>query len=195
MTHQKKLDILMASVKDNIVLPDDEQRALAAGIVEGFIKILEAEDAERKAEQPFKLFPAELKPFEGFGIWIGGGFDPQKNKGNALLCLGINGEHTRVLQKANEPNGRHLLNAVYPGCYVITAKTNDILQTPDIAVYQIVGFCGNAERCEAKCQKVYGSYVIQPRIPPELLAQIERMMQVCGEMAGTPNLREINWKL
>ena len=195
MTHQKKINILRASVNDNIVLPEDQRRALEAGLVEGFIKILEAEDAEKRAEQPYKYFSAELRPFEGFGIWNEGGFDTQKNKGHALLCIGINGEHTRILQKANTVNGHHLLTAAYPGCYVMAAATRDILQTPAVIVYQIVGFTGNAEKCEAKCLKVHNTQGMQSRLPEEILPQIENMMQLCREMACAPNLRGMDWKI
>ena len=45
MTHNDKISALMAAINDNIVLGDEEKKVISSALVEGFIRILEVEDA------------------------------------------------------------------------------------------------------------------------------------------------------
>ena len=95
MTHQQKIDTLIAAIDDNIVFTDDPTKAIAAALVEGFLRILLVEDAEEKARIPYEYFPVELSIPEGFAIWNRGGFDSSRNIGSALLCAGIEDVYKR----------------------------------------------------------------------------------------------------
>lgn len=193
MTHQQKLDILSASVNDQIVLPDDQKKIIQSSLLEGFIKILMVEEAERKAMQPYKYFAVELFSDSGFAIWNSGGFNTERNKGDAIVCAGINGEHTRVLRAMAESNGRHLLTSAYQGCFILEAKTTDVLQTPVVTVYQVAGFTGESGKYEARCQKVFNTLGMEPKVPEEVQQRLQQMVELCGGMACAPNLKRMDW--
>ena len=127
MTHNDKIAALMAAINDNIILGDAEKSVVASALVEGFIRILEVEDAERKAQQPHCYFPVEFSPAEGFSLWNSGGFRGSEGKGTSLVSVGVDGKHTRILRTKVEVNGRHQLTTVYPGCYIAEGKTVDPL--------------------------------------------------------------------
>lgn len=194
MTHQDKINALMVAINDNIVLPECQKKVIASALVEGYIKILTVEDAEKKAMQPYVYYPVELFPDEGFAMWNTGGFDAVKNRGEARICAGLDGRHTRVLRTAQEINGRHLLTVVYQGCYVIAAEAVDALASSIIRVYQIQGFvCNRDGTYLARCRKVTDGVGALREWPGEAGQRLFELAGVCGNMAGSVNLKRMEW--
>lgn len=195
MTHQQKIDTLIAAIDDNIVFPDDQKKAIAAALVEGFLRILLVEDAEEKARIPYEYFPVELSIPEGFAIWNRGGFDSSRNIGSALLCAGIDGQHTRIYRSIKEVNGRHLLTSIYQGCYIIQSKVLDYAGSPIITIYQVVGFASRNGTYQARCRKVYNNIGLVPKIPESDMMRLQQMMGLSGNAACTPNLTKLEWSV
>lgn len=194
MTHQDKINTLMVAINNNIVLPECQKRVIASALVEGFIKIMVVEDAEKKAAQPYEYFPVELLAEEGFAMWNSGGFNTVKNRGEARLCAGIDGRHTKVLRTANEANGRHLLTLVYQGCYVLSAEARDLVSSSIVRGYQIQGFSnGKDGHYLARCRKVFNGPSDLLEWPEEISQRLLGLVEICGNMAGSVNLRRMEW--
>lgn len=191
MTHNDKIAALMAAINDNITLGEQEKKVVASALVEGFIRILEVEDAEQRAQQPHTYFPAEFLPGDGFCFWNSGGFRGTTGKGEALISVGLNGEHTRVLRTKSELNGRHQLTAVYPGCYIGHCQTADPLSSPAVTIYQITGFVRRDDRFLAKCRRVLQTV---SDLEADKQERFGLLLSVCREVAMEQNARSISWK-
>ena len=195
MTHQEKIEALMAAVNDNIVLPEIQKKVLQSALVEGFIRILYAEEAEARAKQPYTYFPVELGADQGFLIWNSGGFDSLGNSGEARLCAGMDGRHTRIVRTMKERNGRHELAVVYQGCFIAEASLVDSLASPDIALYQVLNFCSRGNGYEARCRKVWANHGrMEPKLTDEVLERFNKVIGLCGDVACTPNLYRMEWQ-
>lgn len=193
MSHQEKLEALMAAVDDNIVFPPAERGAVQQALLEGFIRILYAEEAEARARQPYAYFPVELSMDQGFALWNRGGFDGVRGRGEALLCVGLDGRRTRVIRTIRERNGRHELALVYQGCYLLQAQVAHMIASPDIVMYQVIGFCSKDGSYQARCQKVYSSLWTQQKLTAEQLERYGQAIELCGGVACTPNLYQVEW--
>lgn len=193
MTHQEKINALMVAVNDNIVLPPAERKAVQQALVEGFIRILYAEEAEARARQPYTYIPVELSTDQGFLIWNSGGFDGMRNSGEAQLCIGLDGRHTRISRTMRERNGRHELAVIYQGCYVLQAQTADSLATPDITMYQVIGFCSKDGGYQARCKKVYRNTGMESKLTQEQMERYAQAIGLCGDVCCTANLYRMEW--
>ncbi len=198
MTHNDKIHTLMVAINDNIVLPDVQKKVIASALVEGFIKILMVEDAEKKAAQPYAYFPVELAAAEGFCIWNSGGYNPVKQHGTAQVCVGLDGNHTRVIRSAAEENGRHLLTLVYQGCYVLSAEVWDVTASAVVRGYQVLGFTNGRDGSYlARCRKVFDgpAGISKLQIPEDARNRIHDILCLCGDMAISTNLKRMEWRL
>ena len=185
VTHLDKIRTLMVAIGSNINLPKCQMETIESALAEGFIKILMVEDAEKRALHPFTYCPVELITDEGFAMWNTGGFDVIKNRGEARICAGIDGVHTKVIRVAHETNGKHLLTMVYPGCYVITAEAFDSISSAVVRIYQIHGFSnGRDGSFLARCLKVSNELKEQ---------RLKELISLCGNMAGSANLKRMEW--
>ena len=194
MTHQEKIEALMAAVNDNIVLPECQKKTIKAALVEGFIRILYAEEAEARAKQPYTYFPVELGADKGFMIWNSGGFDPQGNSGEARLCVGLDGRHTKVVRTVKERNGRHELAIIYQDCFIADASVSDSLATPDIVLYQAMNFCSRGNGYEVRCRKVWANHDrTESKLKEDVLERFNKVIGLCGDIACTPNLYRMEW--
>lgn len=191
MTHNDKISALMAAINDNIVLPDDEKKVISSALVEGFIRILEVEEAEKKAQQPHTYFPVEFFPGEGFCFWCSGGWSASSGKGESLISVGIGGSHTRILRARQEVNGRHQLVTVYPGCYIGHGKVTGTLDNPCIQIYQIIGFSRSENGYQAKCRKVLQTI---SDLDPEMQQRFGILLNTCRSVAMSQNARSIVWR-
>ncbi len=193
MTHQEKINALMAAVNDSIVLPPIQRKVIQQALVEGFIRILYAEEAEARARQPYTYIPVELSADQGFLIWNSGGFDGLRNSGEAQLCIGLDGRHTRITRTMRERNGRHELAVIYQGSYVIRAKVTDSLATPIITMYQVIGFCSRDGAYQARCQRVYSNTGMDPKLTAEQMDRYAQAIGLCGDVSCTANLYRMEW--
>ena len=191
MTHNDKIAALMAAINDNIILGDAEKSVVASALVEGFIRILEVEDAERKAQQPHCYFPVEFSPAEGFSLWNSGGFRGSEGKGTSLVSVGVDGKHTRILRTKVEVNGRHQLTTVYPGCYIAEGKTVDPLSSPVITIYQILGFSRSETGFQARCSRILRTV---DNLEEDKRERFGLLISVCRELCITQNAKEILWR-
>ena len=191
MTHNDKISALMAAINDNIVLGEEEKKVISSALVEGFIRILEVEDAEKRAQQPHAYFPVEFRAGDGFCFWCAGGWSTVSGKGESWISVGIDGNHTRILKTMSEVNGRHQLTAVYPGCYIGHARTADPIASPVIDIYQIVGFVRGERGYQAKCRRVLQTV---NDLDPDRQQLFGLLISVCRNVAMSQRMREIIWR-
>lgn len=172
MTYQEKISVLMEGARRALDLNGQQDAALEKALVDGFLRIVQAEALEGHAE---KLLHPEYCPvcgeilppdgvcycqrthfpvmpvLEGYGFWVNGGYDPHAHRGRFQLAAGPDGGPLKEIARMREANGRHALDIVYPGCYIISAICP---QMPEIYVrtYRILTI--SRESQEAICEMV-----------------------------------------
>lgn len=189
MKYKEKVDVLLSCVKGVIQLDAEQEQAAYAALVDGFLRIVQAETLQQKAEMLLhsvkcsrcgaRLLPGEIcacqKPQfdvelidEGYGFWAHGGWNGQKKCGQFRIAVSPDGEPLKEVARMQEVNGRHVLNVVYPGCYIIlsTCKQPPVIDTELYRVEYI-----NRKDGKAVCE----------RIDPEELEADERERLMAAE--------------
>lgn len=152
MKYKEKIDVLMNCVKEAVALDKEQEKAAYAALVDGFMRIVQAECLQQRADDllhPAKCprcgtrlyqgetcacrrpqFDVELIE-EGYGFWAYGGWNGQKKHGQFRIAVSPDGEPLKEVARMQETNGRHVLNVVYPGCYIVqsTCKHPPVIDT------------------------------------------------------------------
>lgn len=140
MKYEQKIKVLMDCIQSEIALKEEVQQAVQRGLIDGFLRIAQAEELEQRAQevlepercpkcggmqQETSLCECHYHKFpvcriqEGYGYWVAGGYDTKNHRGVFKLPASPDGEPLKEVAKLKEVNGRHTLQVVYPGCYII----------------------------------------------------------------------------
>ena len=92
-----------------------------------------------------------LKGHKDYGYWASGGYDTDKRSGCFQIAVSPEGEPLKEVRRLREPNGRHVLSLVYPGCYILQALCSNP-PVIDMEFYRIKEI--NSESGEAVCERV-----------------------------------------
>lgn len=101
--------------------------------------------------RPMRFKVERLLEGHNYGYWASGGYDPEKKRGQFWIAVGQKGEPLKEIQRMREMNGRHVLNLVYPGCYILQAVCNDP-PVIDMDFFQIKEI--DQEAGEAVCDRI-----------------------------------------
>lgn len=98
----------------------------------------------------FKADPI-LKGNGDYGYWAYGGYNPDKDKGQFRIAVSPCGEPLKEVRRLREPNGRHVLSLVYPGCYILQAECSEY-PVIDMKFYRIQEI--DSESGHVVCERV-----------------------------------------
>lgn len=151
MTQEERIEILLSSIRANVNLTEGQMELVHKSLIEGQLKIVQIEGLSTRARSTLRYFPVELVR-EGFAFWCSGGYSRQV--GTAVVAAGHALQPLKVARVMKEKNGRHILCILYQGCFLAEAKVTE-QQKEYVNIYQVVGFAGRENACEAKCQRIY----------------------------------------
>lgn len=187
MKYEKSLDIIMAAVQAETGYDADQLKLIRGGIINGFLRVERLEAEEKRAVDTYSYFQVG-KVQEGFALWYAGGYDKDRNAGNAVIAAGADGGKLRKVSHMKERNGRHCLAVVYPGCYIATATANNLLECDNLSVYQIVSFIARENAYLAKCVRMYRERPHMSRLSVEEEDRLSGLMNLANRIAITPNI-------
>ena len=134
--------MLLDCIQGEMALKELDLQTVQRALIDGFLRIAQAENLEQKAHEALdleqcpkcggilqekELCECHYQKFsvcriqEGYGYWVTGGFDTKKHRGIFRLPTSPDGEPLKEVARLKEVNGRHALQVVYPGCYIIQA--------------------------------------------------------------------------
>ncbi len=129
----------------------EKEMVLQQDIVERKSRYLfrKADEAQKEGEEVRQVYFKAERIFKNVGYWAFGGYDPKKDRGYFQIAVSPKGEPLKEYQHMREKNGRHVLNLVYPGCYILKAFC---CEPPviDIKFYKIIQLNQESEKiiCE-----------------------------------------------
>lgn len=193
MNYESRLEIMMAAIKGSAMLPENLERPIRDGIIDGFLRIERVQMEEKRAAEPCFYVPVE-RVQEGYGFWNSGGYDSDRRIGRSEVAAGADGERLKQVRYLAEKNGRHSLAVVYPGCFVAVGVAHDVYECDNVSVYQIIGFSRTENGFQARCKKVLQ---MEPRISVLTKEQEDRLARIIGvanKISIYPDLLKLrNW--
>ena len=84
MSQVDKVEILAASIRARLILPEGQEENLRSALEEGLSKIDEVERVQTKAVSPYRYIEVQMED-KGFALWAAGGFDGRNKRGYMRL--------------------------------------------------------------------------------------------------------------
>ena len=172
ITYKEKVEVLMKCLNGAVKLDEKTQKAVYSALVDGFLRIVQAEGLQQQAEEilhptrcpdcgeimcPGSICDCHRMHFDvemieqGYGLWSRGGFENRTGKGRFLIAASPEGDALPEVARMQELNGRHALNVIYPGCYIFQA-TCPYTPVIIVGVYRVLSINRNA--LKAVCERV-----------------------------------------
>ena len=151
MSQVDKVEILAASIRARLILPEGQEENLRSALEEGLSKVDEVERVQTKAVSPYRYIEVQMEDRQGFALWAAGGFDGRSKRGYAITAAGPDGRPLKPYRLIKETNGRHLLLPLYQGCFIAESKALTS-GGPLTSLYQVIGFIGRDVKLYAKSQ-------------------------------------------
>ena len=90
MSQVDKVEILAASIRARLILPEGQEENLRSALEEGLSKVDEVERVQTKAVSPYRYIEVQMED-KGFALWAAGGFDGRSKRGYAITAAGPDG--------------------------------------------------------------------------------------------------------
>ena len=98
MSQVNKVEILVASIRSRLILPEGQEENLRSALEEGLSKVDEVERVQTKAVSPYRYIEVQMEDRQGFALWAAGGFDVRSKRGYAITAAGPDGRPLKPYQ-------------------------------------------------------------------------------------------------
>lgn len=205
MRYQEKINVLLEAIKRTVSFPDITLQEIERALIDGCLRIAQAEQMEKKItavlnpefckECGAELYPGKICDCQrpnfaveymeeyGYGMWSYGGFECSRNCGSFRMAITPGGAASKEVARLKEKNGRHALNIIYPGCYILQAVCRHA-PAIDVEIYRVMSI--NSKSLRAVCEVVRMENMQQKELD-KLRRAIDVAMENCIEPNNTKN--------